>query len=113
MPFTSGKRVSTVVGQLSMSKVDPPIMMTVRGVYGGMMGYLIAALVAVVAILAVPMVMLVRRERRRMPPNPEVHRIEAAATRGFHGARRQAHAYQYFADVNGVSALRDRDSRSY
>jgi Tfp pilus assembly protein FimT len=78
-----------------------------------MMGYMIAALLAVVAMLAVPMTVLVRRERRRMPLNPEAHRIEAAATRGFRGARRQAHAYQHFSDLNGVSALRDRDSRSY
>lgn len=87
--------------------------MTVWDGCGGMMGYMIAALLAVVAMLAVPMTVLVRRERRRMPVNPEAHRIEAAATRGFRGARRQAHAYQYFSDLNGVSALRDRDSRSY
>ncbi|MGW2649767.1 hypothetical protein ACWC2T_33880 [Streptomyces sp. NPDC001393] len=74
------------------------------------MGYVVVALTAVVAILAVPMTVLVRRERRRIPLNPEAHRIEAAATRGLRDARRQAHAYQHFADVNGVSALRDRDA---
>jgi hypothetical protein len=76
------------------------------------MGYVVAALAAVASSLAVAITVLVRRERRRMPLNPEAHRIEAAATRGLRDARRQAHARQYFADVNGVSALRDRDSRS-
>ncbi|WP_159056475.1 hypothetical protein [Streptomyces yokosukanensis] len=70
---------------------------------------MVAALAGVVSLLAVPMIVLVRRERRRMPLNPEAHRIEAAATRGLRDARGQAHAYQHFADVNGVSALRNRD----
>lgn len=78
----------------------------------GTMGYVGAALAIAAAGLAVPMAVLVRRERRRIPLNPEAHRIEAAATRGLRDARRQAHAYQHFADANGVSALRDRDSRS-
>jgi hypothetical protein len=76
------------------------------------MGYVVVALAAVASILAVVMNLLVRRERRRLPLNPEAHRIEGAAIRGLRDARRQAHAYQRFADVNGVSALRDRDSRS-
>ncbi|MEU5302828.1 hypothetical protein ACH4YO_18165 [Streptomyces noursei] len=73
---------------------------------------MVATLAAVVAVLAIPMTVLARRERRRIPLNPDAQRIEAAATRGLRDARRQAHAYHHFADTNGVSALRDRDSRS-
>ena len=75
------------------------------------MGYVVAALAVVASILAVAMTVLVRRERLRVPLNPEAHRIEAAATRGLRDARGQAHASQHFADGSGVSALRDRDSR--
>jgi Tfp pilus assembly protein PilX len=76
------------------------------------MGYVVVTVAVVVSIVAVAMTVLVRRERRRVPLNPEVHRIEAAATRGLRDARRQAHAAQHFADGSGVSALWDRDSRS-
>ncbi|MGH4031714.1 hypothetical protein ACQB60_22585 [Actinomycetota bacterium Odt1-20B] len=75
------------------------------------MVYVGAAVAAVVAILAASITVLVRRERRRMPLRPETHRIETKATRGMRDARRQAHAYDHFADAQGLSALRDRDSR--
>jgi len=77
------------------------------------MGYVLAAVAAVASVLGVAMTVLVRRKRRQMPLDPEGRRIEGAANRGLREARRTAHAYQHFADGNGVSALRDRDSRSY
>lgn len=67
---------------------------------------------AVVAILTGAITALVRRDRRRIALHPDGHRIEAAATQGLRDAHRQAHAYHHFADTNGVSALRNRDSGS-
>lgn len=78
----------------------------------GTMGYVVAVLAVVTSILAAAVTVLVRRERRRTPLSPEAHRFEAAATRGLRDARRQARASRHFADGSGVSALRDRDSRS-
>jgi ABC-type nickel/cobalt efflux system permease component RcnA len=77
-----------------------------------MMVYMAIAVAALVIVLTLAITVLVRRDRRRMPLDPDGHRIEAAATRGLRDARRQAHTYHHFADTNGVSALRDRDSRS-
>jgi hypothetical protein len=75
--------------------------------------YLVMAAIAVVSIVAAAMIVLVRRDRRRMAASPEAQRIEAAATRSFRDARRQAHVYEHFSDASGsISALRDRDSRS-
>ncbi|GHJ36801.1 hypothetical protein [Streptomyces sp. TS71-3] len=76
------------------------------------MVYLVLAAVAAVSVLAAALTVLVRRERRRMDSSPEALRIEAAARRGLRDARRLAHARQHFNDAGGVSALRDRDSRS-
>lgn len=76
------------------------------------MVYMAIAVVGVVIILALAITVLVRRERRRLPLRPEGQRIEAAATQGLRNARRQAHANHHFADTSGLSALRDRDSRS-
>ncbi|MFF9377583.1 hypothetical protein ACF1BB_23955 [Streptomyces griseoluteus] len=70
---------------------------------------MLLALAGVVLILAWSVTGLVRRDRRRVPGGPEAGRIEARATRGLRDARRQAHAWHHFNDVNGVSALRDRD----
>ncbi|MEU8984750.1 hypothetical protein [Streptomyces sp. NPDC048309] len=75
------------------------------------MVYVVMAAAAVVSILAIAMAVLARRERRRMSSSPEAHRIEARATWGLRDARRLAHAYHHFADANGISAMRDRDSR--
>jgi LPXTG-motif cell wall-anchored protein len=80
---------------------------------GDEMGSVALAIAGVGAVLGAAITVLVRRERRRMPLGADTHRIEAAATRGFRDARRQAHAYHHFADSTGVSALRDRDSRSH
>ncbi|MET8697035.1 hypothetical protein ACFTT0_29585 [Streptomyces bauhiniae] len=71
--------------------------------------HVLLALVGAVLILAWSVTKLVRRDRRRAPGGPDARRIEARATRGLRDARRQAHAYHHFNDVNGVSALRDRD----
>ncbi|MFD9187462.1 hypothetical protein ACFWCA_04485 [Streptomyces phaeochromogenes] len=76
------------------------------------MVYLVLAATAVVSIVAVAVTVLVGRQRRRMDSGPEARQIEAAATRGVRDARRQAHAQQHFNDGGGLSALRDRDSRS-
>ncbi|MGW1157384.1 hypothetical protein ACWD5Q_14745 [Streptomyces sp. NPDC002513] len=68
---------------------------------------------ALASVVAAATIVLVRRERRRMVPSPDGQHIEAAATRAFRDARRQAHAYEHFSDAGGsISALRDRDSRS-
>ncbi|WP_030810507.1 hypothetical protein [Streptomyces sp. NRRL F-2799] len=69
----------------------------------------VLALVGAVLVLAWSVTVLVRRDRRRSPSSPEAGRIEAAATRGLRDARRQAHVFHHFNDINGVSALRDRD----
>ena len=78
-----------------------------------MMVYLAMTAVALVSIVATAVTVLVRRDRRRMAAaSPEAQRIEAAATRDFRDARRQAHGYEHFSDASGgISALRDRDSR--
>ncbi|MER8016282.1 hypothetical protein ACIQ7S_26915 [Streptomyces griseoluteus] len=70
---------------------------------------MLLALAGVVLILTWSVTKLVRRDRRRAPGGPEARRIEARATRGLRDTRRQAHAYHHFNDINGVSALRDRD----
>ncbi|MDF3299279.1 hypothetical protein [Streptomyces tropicalis] len=75
------------------------------------MGYMIAALGGLASVLAAAVTVLVRRERRRMPFDPEAGRIEAATRRRLRDARRQAHAYHHFADVDGVGSLRNRDAR--
>ena len=76
------------------------------------MVYLAMTALALVSVVATAMTVLVRRDRRRTAASPEARRIEAAATRDFRDARRQAHGYQHFSDASGsVSALRDRDSR--
>jgi len=85
---------------------------TVCGERGGAtMGYLVLTATAVVSVAAAAVIVLVRRRRRRTDSGSEAWRIEAAATSGIRDARRQAHAHQYFNDVGGVRALRDRDSR--
>ncbi|MGW9030877.1 hypothetical protein ACWGQ5_43830 [Streptomyces sp. NPDC055722] len=77
------------------------------------MVYLVLTAVALASIVAAAMIALVRRERRRTISSSEGQQIEAAATRAFRDARRQAHAYEHFSDASGsISALRDRDSRS-
>ncbi|MFF7386634.1 hypothetical protein [Streptomyces griseoluteus] len=70
---------------------------------------MVVALAGVGLVLAWSVTVLVRRDRRRPPGGPEARRIEAAATRGLRDARRRAHAFHRFDDINGVSALRDRD----
>lgn len=70
---------------------------------------LLLALVAVALVLAWSVAVLVRRDRRRSPGSPEARRIEARATRGLRESRRQAHVHQHFNDIDGVSALRNRD----
>ncbi|MEU6818937.1 hypothetical protein [Streptomyces sp. NPDC046860] len=70
---------------------------------------MVLALLGVVLVLAWSVTVLVRRDRRRSPSGPEARRIEAAATRGLRDARRRAHTLHRFNDVDGVSALRDRD----
>ncbi|MGW7241585.1 hypothetical protein [Streptomyces sp. NPDC054804] len=65
------------------------------------------------SIVAAAVITLVRRDRRRMAAGPEAQRIEAAATRTFRDARRQAHTYEHFGDAgSGINALRNRDCRS-
>jgi hypothetical protein len=74
------------------------------------MVYLVLTAISVTSLMAAAVTVLIRRDRRRMDPNPESQRIEAAATRGVRDARRQARAHQHFNDGRGISALRDRDS---
>ncbi|WP_157881532.1 hypothetical protein [Streptomyces phaeochromogenes] len=76
------------------------------------MVYLVLAATVVVSVLTVAVTVLVGRQRRRMDSGPEARRIEATASRGVRDARRLAHAQQHFNDAGGLSALRDRDSRS-
>ena len=77
------------------------------------MVYLAMTASALVSVVATALVVLVRRDRRRQATGPDAGRIEAAATREFRDARRQAHGYQHFSDAGGsISALRDRDSRT-
>ncbi|MBQ0854713.1 hypothetical protein J8N05_41875 [Streptomyces sp. BH-SS-21] len=76
------------------------------------MVYLLLAATAVVSIGTAAVTVLVRRQRHRTDSSAEGRRIEATATNGIRDARRQAHAYQYFNDGGGISALRDRDSRT-
>ncbi|MEU9784684.1 hypothetical protein AB0H92_27595 [Streptomyces phaeochromogenes] len=76
------------------------------------MVHLVLAATAVVSIVTVAVTVLVGRQRRRMDSGPDARRIETAASRGVRDARRQAHAQQHFNDAGGLSALRDRDSRS-
>ena len=76
------------------------------------MVYLAMTALALVSVVATAMTVLVRRDQRRTAASPQARRIEAAATRDFRDARRQAHGYQHFSDASGsVGALRDRDSR--
>ncbi|RZU28820.1 hypothetical protein EV284_6155 [Streptomyces sp. BK022] len=70
---------------------------------------MVVASAGVALVLAWSVTVLVRRDRRRSPGSPEALRIEAAATRGLRDARRRAHAFHHFGDIDGVSALRDRD----
>ncbi|MFE7032961.1 hypothetical protein ACFU9Y_21845 [Streptomyces sp. NPDC057621] len=76
------------------------------------MVYLLLAATAVVSIGTAAVTVLVRRQRHRTDSSAEGWRIEATATNGMRDARRQAQAYQYFNDGGGISALRDRDSRT-
>ncbi|MEU9186848.1 hypothetical protein AB0D14_20330 [Streptomyces sp. NPDC048484] len=76
------------------------------------MVYLVLVATAVLSIMAAAVFVLVGRHRRRLASSSEAQRIEAAATRGIRDARRQAHAFHHFDDGGGVSALRDRDSRT-
>lgn len=77
------------------------------------MGYLILAATAVVSIGATAVTVLMRRQRRQVDSSSQAQRIEAAATSGIRDARRQTHAYRHFSDGGGLSALRDRDARSW
>jgi hypothetical protein len=77
------------------------------------MVYMVLTALVLASIVAAAMVVLVRRERRRMVSSPEGQQIEAAATKAFRDARQQARADEHFSDASGgISALRDRDSRS-